>query len=89
MRGRLQSVRDRQRADLNVAFGRSGGVMPREVVSLAEFTDRFRAYPDIEGIVMGCVNHQSAEDTLVLQWIEELSLVLSAIRQSPPGRGAA
>ena len=67
------------------AFARSGGTMPREVVSLAEFTDRFRAYPDIEGIVMGCVNHQSAEDNLVLEWIEELSLVLSFVRQDPPG----
>ena len=85
MRGRLQARRDRERADFNEAFARSGGQMPEEVISRVDFTERFRSYPNIEGIVMGCVMHQSAESGLVGQWVEQLAQVLSVIRQSPPG----
>lgn len=84
MRGRLQGRRELERADLIEAFAKSGGNMPRDVVPLAEFLERFRSYPNIEGIIMGCVSHQGAVNTLVGIWITELAQLISEIRQNPP-----
>jgi hypothetical protein len=85
MRGRLQARRDRERANLIEAYAKSGGNMPRDVVPLADFLERFRSYPNIEGIIMGADSHQGAESTLGRIWVTELAGLISEIRQNPPG----
>jgi len=85
IRERLQTRRDRDRADLIQAWTTSGGNMPRDVVPLVEFLERFRSYPNIDGLIMGCVAVQGGEFTLAEIWIAELAELISEIRQNPPG----
>ena len=59
--------------------------MPRDVVPLVEFLERFRSYPNIGGLIMGCVAFQGGEFTLAEAWVEELAQLISEIRQNPPG----
>jgi len=85
IRERLQTRRDRDRADLIQAWTTSGGNMPRDVVPLVVFLERFRSYPNIEGIIMGCVAFQGGEFTMAEIWVAELAQLISEIRQNPPG----
>jgi len=85
MRGRLQARRERGRADLIEAYASTGGNMPREVVAMPDFLRRFRAYPNIEELVMAATSHQGAESQLAEFWINELAHLIAEVRRSPPG----
>ena len=81
--GRMEAARPTLRDPINVAGAKSGAWMPREMVSLFEFTERLRAYPDIGGIVMGCVAYQRGAAAVRLgQWVRRLGEVLEVLRVS-------
>jgi hypothetical protein len=68
--GRLDRIRREDRSELATAINQSGGFMPRDVISSDEFTARLRDIPNIDGIAMGCVALQTAEDVLIAPWVE-------------------
>jgi hypothetical protein len=82
---RLENVRRVDRSAMVEAANRSGVFMPREMVSAHDFTERLRAYPGIDGVVMGCVAAQASEAGLVTAfWLPHLSQTLTALRQLTP-----
>jgi hypothetical protein len=79
---RLENVRRVDRSAMVEAANRSGVFMPREKVSLYDFTERLRAYPGIDGVVMGCVAAQASEAGLVSSfWLPRLSETLTSLRR--------
>ena len=79
--GRLDRVRREDRSQLATALNQSGAFMPRDVISSAEFTSRLRAVRNIDGIAMGCVAFQTAEDVLVRPWVSRTGQLAELIRR--------
>jgi len=78
---RIEDIRLRDRHALRLAADRSGAWMPVDVVPRAEFTERLRDYPDIEGIVMGCIALLLGERAIVGQWSNRLAETLAVVRE--------
>jgi len=78
---RLENVRRVDRSAMVEAANRSGAFMPDDVVTPLEFTERLRRYPQIEGIVMGCVAAQASESGLIARfWLPRLTETLAELR---------
>jgi hypothetical protein len=79
---RLENVRRLDRAAIVEAANRSGVFMPDDQVSPYDFTERLRAYPEIEEVVMGCVALGASESGLVTKfWLPRLGKTLASLRQ--------
>ena len=86
IRGRIEDARRAERTPYNTAGNQSGAWMPRDRVSQLEFTERLRAYPNVEGLIQGCVAYQrGANQSLVGSWIRRLGEVLETVRAEQAG----
>ncbi len=81
--GRIEEARRVLRDPFN-AFGQQNGMFLTEVVPDAEFAERLRAHPDIEGLVLGCIGLHMGAAGLIRNWVNRLSEVLAEVRASEP-----